>query len=135
MNKEVKTLAERLDWLLENSMKPDGTPFTYRELGALTEKEGYRVDAATIGRLRHGQIQHPSLLAVRALARVFGLSDPRLMYDDEFSEAELERDAHSELLSDPAVQEIAFRSAADLNEGQRAVVLQMLRVISDASDK
>ena len=134
MSKEVETIAQRLDWLFENHLKPNGERYTYRDIEAITAQQGYKVDVATIGRLRNGQLRQPGLLKVRAISRAFGLEDARLLYDPAYTVEDVQRAATLALLDDPAVREIAFHAATALTEEQRRAVLEMIRVMAPARE-
>ena len=130
MSEEVEAIAQRLDWLFENHRKDNGERYTYRDIEAITAEQGYKVDAATIGRLRNGQMQHPGLIKIRAISRAFGLEDPRLLYDPTFTVEDVQRAATLALLENPDVHEIAFRAATVLTDEERRAVLEMIRVIA-----
>lgn len=133
MSEVVEVIAERLNWLFENYLKPNGERYTYRDIEALTAEQGYKVDVATIGRLRNGQLKQPGLLKVRAISRAFGLENASLLFDPAYSLDDMQKAATVTVLDDPAVREIAFRAARGLNEGQRQAVLEMLRTITDST--
>ena len=113
---EVKTIARRLDWLFIHHLKADGTTYTYAEIEAIMAKQStYRLDAATIERLRYGQIKEPSWLDLRTLGQAFGLTDPGFLCDDQqYTDHDLELASQAAPRGDDPMQQLSEQSAASM---------------------
>ena len=125
---EVRTIARRLDWLFTYHLKPDGTPYTYTEIESIIARQSRRrVDAATMERLRHGQIKEPDLIDLRVLVHAFGIVSPYLLFDDDnYTDQDLEKASQAAPRGDEPMRQLAERSDAAVRDRLESFVEQGL---------
>ncbi|WP_422768630.1 helix-turn-helix domain-containing protein [Plantactinospora sp. WMMC1484] len=123
------TLAGRLDRLFDRIRKPDGTPYSLREVADATAAQGESISHTYIGQLRTGKKSDPNLSHLRALARFFGVPV------EYFTSDRLAADVDRELDLAAALQQVRARTVALRNsvipEAQSAIdaLTQLLGVI------
>lgn len=99
------SLAARLNWLFEKIRRPDGEPYSLREVADRINEEANkargegRIDDAEgisysyIGQLRNDEKRNPKLSHLRGLARFFGV--PVAYFTDETITAEVRHELHT----------------------------------------
>ena len=121
-----RSLAGKVEWLFQNHTRPDGSPYSLREVEEGAAQLGHRISAASLRKIRQGQTRNPGYRAVVVLARFFGVSVTWLMEDAggvEDACSPLPPSADVALLSaTPEVTEIARRVSCFDTEVQRAVL-------------
>jgi transcriptional regulator with XRE-family HTH domain len=76
------TLADKVNWLLDNARPAERRALTNAEVSALIERvTGEQVSHTTIWKLRNGQATNPQLRVIQALARTFGVP-PSFFFED-----------------------------------------------------
>lgn len=133
MSKDIEVLAERVNWLMEKCLKPDGSTYSYREVEEGTEQQGHRVDSATLWRIRNAKTNNPGYLTIEALARFFGIDDPATLWNDTLSEEEFLALVGKSLRTAPLVQKISLR-AFDLSERDQELILNLIKSILDKEE-
>ena len=123
-------IAERLDWLFQNILHPDGREYKYIEIQNKTEKLGRKVTASYIGKLRRGEQENPAWDVVSVLAQVFNVPIT-FFYQQQMTEEELERIKIATVLQEEKVGEIALK-ARDLSPAQRKTILDVIDGMVDA---
>jgi transcriptional regulator with XRE-family HTH domain len=70
----LKTLADKVNWLIEQARPADGGPLSNADVCRLILKvTGEEVSVTTVWKLRSGQQGNPQMRVVQALATTFGV--------------------------------------------------------------
>ena len=78
----LRTLADKVNWLIDRAHPAGRGPFSNNEVAALIESvTGEEVSYTTIWKLRNGQAANPQMRLIEALARTFGVP-PAFFFDD-----------------------------------------------------
>jgi len=78
----LRTLADKVNWLIDRAHPAGRGPFSNNEVAALIKDvTGEEVSYTTIWKLRNGQAQNPQKRLIEALARTFGVP-PAFFFDD-----------------------------------------------------
>src|SRR5438552_3110917 len=78
----LRTLAEKVRWLIDTAHPADRGPYSISEVCFLIHKAtGEEVSHTTIWKLANGQSQNPSKRLIELLARTFGVP-PAFLFDD-----------------------------------------------------
>ena len=78
----LRTLADKVNWLIDRARPAGREPCTNAEVAALMERAtGVQVSHTTVWKLRNGQAAHPQMKLLAALARTFGVH-PGFFFDD-----------------------------------------------------
>ncbi len=78
----LRTLADKVNWLIGRARPAGGSLYTNAELAALIERTtGEKVSYTTVWKLRNGQAANPQMKLIAALARTFGVP-PGFFFDD-----------------------------------------------------
>lgn len=119
--------SENLNRLLENNKKPDGTPYSQKEVvesapGILTREY--------LWRLRTGKALKPSYQVVKALADFFGI-DPSYFFADNTARVQTTENDQQKELS----HLISLRSAELDPEAQKTILLIIEAMKKSKSEK
>jgi len=78
----LRTLADKVNWLIAQAHPAGRGPYSNTEVAALVEKvTGEQVSHTTIWKLRNGQAANPQMRLIAALAQTFGVA-PAFFFDD-----------------------------------------------------
>ncbi len=78
----LRTLADKMNWLIDRARPAGRGPYTNAELAARMERiTGEQVSHTTVWKLRNGQAVNPQMKMITALARTFGVH-PGFFFDD-----------------------------------------------------
>jgi transcriptional regulator with XRE-family HTH domain len=78
----LRSLADKVNWLIDKARPTGRGPYTNAELAGLIERTtGERVSYTTIWKLRNGQAANPQMKLVEAMARTFGVP-PGFFFND-----------------------------------------------------
>jgi hypothetical protein len=78
----LKTLADKVNWLIEQARPADGGPLSNADVCRLILKvTGEEVSVTTVWKLRNGQQTNPVMRVVQALATTFG-AEPAFFFED-----------------------------------------------------
>lgn len=78
----LRTLADKLNWLIQQAHPAGRGPYSNTEVAALVDKvTGEPVSHTTIWKLRNGQATNPQMRLIAALAHTFGVP-PAFFFDD-----------------------------------------------------
>jgi transcriptional regulator with XRE-family HTH domain len=81
----LRTLADKVNWLIQQAHPAGRAPYSNTEIAALVEKvTGEPVSHTTIWKLRNGQATNPQMRLIAALAHTFGV--PPAFFFDDYSE-------------------------------------------------
>jgi transcriptional regulator with XRE-family HTH domain len=84
----LRTLAEKMRWLIDTAHPADRGPYSINEVCFLIHKAtGEQVSNTTIWKLANGQSQNPSKRLIELLARTFGV--PPAFFFDDYDEDQL----------------------------------------------
>ena len=84
----LRTLAEKVRWLIDTAHPADRGPYSISEVCFLIHKAtGEEVSHTTIWKLTNGQSKNPSKRLIEMLARTFGV--PPGFFFDDFDEAQM----------------------------------------------
>lgn len=121
----LRTLAEKVSWLIETAHPADRGPYSISEVCFLIHKAtGEQVSHTTIWKLANGQSQNPSKRLIELLAKTFGV--PPAFFFDDYDEEQLgllkEQVELLTLIRDAKITSAELRALLGLNaEGRNAV--------------
>jgi transcriptional regulator with XRE-family HTH domain len=121
----LRTLAEKIRWLIQTAHPADRGPYSINEVPFLIMKAtGEQVSHTTIWKLANGQRANPSIHVIDLLAKTFGV-EPAFFFDDFDQEKLGLLKDQVELLAmvrDAGITSAEFRALLGLGtEGRRAV--------------
>jgi transcriptional regulator with XRE-family HTH domain len=128
----LRTLAEKVSWLIETAHPADRGPYSISEVCFLIHKAtGEQVSHTTIWKLANGQSQNPSKRLIELLAKTFGV--PPAFFFDDYDEEQLgllqEQVELLTLIRDAKITSAEFRALLGLNtEGRTAVASAITRI-------
>jgi transcriptional regulator with XRE-family HTH domain len=121
----LRTLAEKVSWLIETAHPADRGPYSISEVCFLIHKAtGEQVSHTTIWKLANGQSRNPSKRLIELLAKTFGV--PPAFFFDDYDEEQLgllkEQVELLTLIRDAKITSAELRALLGLNtEGRQAV--------------
>ena len=123
---EDRLLARRLQHLYDTVRRPDGRPYSDRQVAAwVNEDAGIRVTGRTyLYQLRTGRSFNPTYRLLIGLARFFGVSPVYFFAEEEASRGGLPPEVAA-VLRDDGVRDLALK-AAGLSERSRRGIRQMI---------
>lgn len=123
-----RTLAERIEWLVQNMWPADAVaPRTNGEIAdAITEATGVEISSTGFWKLRTGRGDNPTLKTLMSFSRFFKV--PIGFFGDDPQEAEAIGDqmALLVLLREKGVSRRHLRSFAGLSGNSRRMILDMI---------
>ena len=122
----IKNLAQKLEYLFTQKVKPDGGHYTQEEVVAALKGSKGEISRVYLWKLRTGKATNPSIEVVQALAIFFGVS-PNYFFEQETA-------SPTPGTRDELVEAIALRAGKLDDEGKRTV-LEMINYISQLKDK
>jgi transcriptional regulator with XRE-family HTH domain len=88
-NPELRTLADKVSWLVEHAHPAGRGPFSIGEVCFLIHTvTGEQISHTTIWKLRNGQQKNPQMRVIDALARTFGV-EAGFLVDDDYDQAKV----------------------------------------------
>jgi ESX-1-secreted protein regulator len=125
----LRTLADKVNWLIEQAHPAGRGPYSNAEVSALIEKvTGEEFSHTTIWKLRNGQAANPQMRLIQALARTFGVP-PAFFFDDYDEDQASQLREQVELLAlmrDSGVTSTQLRALAALSPGARQAVADLI---------
>ena len=132
-----RTLADKVNWLIERAHPAGRGPYSNAEVSALIEKvTGEQFSHTTIWKLRNGQAANPQMRLVQALARTFGVP-PAFFFDDYDEEQAGQLMDQVELLTlmrDSGVTSAQLRALAGLTPAARQAVVDLIEHTSSREE-
>ena len=124
-----QTLADKINWLIDNAHPAGRGPYSNAEVSALIEKvTGEQFSHTTIWKLRNGQATNPQMRLIEALSRTFGVPPAFFFSDYNDEQAGLLRE-QVELLAlvrDTGVTSAQLRALLELSPGARQAVADLI---------
>ena len=124
-----RTLADKVNWLIDKAHPAGRGPYSNAEVIALIEKvTGEQFSHTTIWKLRNGQATNPQMRLIEALARTFGVPPAFFFSDYNDEQAGLLRE-QVELLAlvrDAGVTSAQLRALLELSPGARQAVADLI---------
>jgi transcriptional regulator with XRE-family HTH domain len=78
----LKTLADKVNWLIEQARRADGGSLSNADVCRMILKvTGEEVSVTTVWKLRNGQQANPQMRVIQALATTFGV-EPAFFFED-----------------------------------------------------
>ncbi len=125
----LRTLADKVNWLIDRAHPAGRGPYSNAEVGALIEKvTGEQFSHTTIWKLRNGQAANPQMRLIEALARTFGVPPAFFFsdYDDEQAGLLQEQVELLALVRDTGVTSAQLRALLELSPGARQAVADLI---------
>ena len=132
-----RTLADKVNWLIERAHPAGRGPYSNAEVSALIEKvTGEQFSHTTIWKLRNGQAANPQMRLVQALARTFGVPPAFFFddYDDEQAGQLMDQVELLTLMRDSGVTSAQLRALAGLTPAARQAVSDLIEHTSSRED-
>ncbi|HUY47837.1 MAG TPA: hypothetical protein VMV92_19250 [Streptosporangiaceae bacterium] len=124
-----RTLADKVNWLIDQAHPAGRGPYSNAEVAALIEKvTGEEFSHTTIWKLRNGQAANPQMRLIQALATTFGVP-PAFFFDDYDQEQAGQLREQVELLAlmrDSGVTSAQLRALAALTPAARQAVADLI---------
>jgi transcriptional regulator with XRE-family HTH domain len=124
-----QTLADKVNWLIDNAHPAGRRPYSNAEVATLIEKvTGEQYSHTTIWKLRNGQAANPQMRLIEALARTFGVPPAFFFndYDDEQAGLLREQVELLALVRDAGVTSAQLRAMLELSPGARQAVADLI---------
>ncbi len=122
---QLRTLADRVGWLVATVHPPGRGPYSNYEIAALIEEvTGEKVSHNAIWKLRNGQAANPTMRLVSALAQVFGVP-PGFFYGEQSLPADqVEMLA---LIRGSGITTVQLRAFAELTSEARQAITALIK--------
>ena len=125
----LRTLADKVNWLIDQAHPAGRGPYSNAEVAALIEKvTGEEFSHTTSWKLRNGQAANPQMRLIQALATTFGVH-PAFFFDDYDQEQAGQLREQVELLAlmrDSGVTSAQLRALAALTPAARQAVADLI---------
>ena len=125
----LRTLADKVNWLIERAHPAGRGPYSNAEVGTLIEKvTGEQFSHTTIWKLRNGQAANPQMRLIQALASTFGVPPAFFFddYDEEKAGLLLDQVELLTLIRDSGVTSTQLRALAALTPEARQAVADLI---------
>ncbi len=128
---DLRSLAERVRWLIDTVPGPDGKRMTYSAIEARAKQLGHSITAQNVNYLATGKKTNPTKAVIEALADVFNVSASYFL-DDHRSRQIRSQIELLAVMRNTGVRDLAMRAAA-LPEDRLRLLLDLAATISGAS--
>ena len=128
-DRPLRTLADKVNWLIERAHPAGRGPYSNAEVSALIEKvTGEQFSHTTIWKLRNGQAANPQMRLIQALASTFGVPPAFFFddYDEEKAALLLDQVELLTLIRDSGVTSTQLRALAALTPEARQAVADLI---------
>ena len=126
----LSTLADKVNWLLDNARPAEQRTLTNAEVSALIERvTGEQVSHTTIWKLRNGQATNPQLRVIEALVRTFGVP-PSFFFEDygEHRGGPLQEQVEMlAMIRDAGITSIQLRAFVDMPPEAREAFVELVK--------
>jgi transcriptional regulator with XRE-family HTH domain len=125
----LRTLADKVNWLIDHAHPAGRGPYTNAELAELVEKvTGEQFSHTTIWKLRNGQAANPQMRLLQALAKTFGV--PPAFFFDDYDPAQAgllaEQVELLALIRDSGITATDVRALAELSPAARRAIADLI---------
>ncbi len=121
----MRTLADRVNWLVETIHPPGRGPYSNYEIAALIEKTtGEKVSHNAVWKLRNGQAANPTMRLVDALAVAFGVPPGFFFGQHDIPHDQVELLA---LIRDAGITAAQLRAFAELTPAGRQAIADLIK--------
>jgi transcriptional regulator with XRE-family HTH domain len=125
----LRTLADKVNWLIDRAHPAGRGPYSNAEIAALIEKvTGEEFSHTTIWKLRNGQATNPQMRLLQALAHTFGV--PPAFFFDDYDEQQAgllgEQVELLALIRDSGITSADVRALAELSPAARRAVADLI---------
>ena len=131
----LQTLADKVNWLIEQAHPAGRGPLSNAEVGFLIHKvTGEEISVTTLWKLRNGQQKNPQLRVIQALATTFGV-EPAFFFDFYDKEKLGLLQDQVELLAlvrDAGITSAQFRTFLGLDDEGRKTFAGLIRRVARA---
>jgi ESX-1-secreted protein regulator len=129
----LRTLADKVNWLIDQARPAGRGPLTNAEVAALIERAtGEQASHTTVWKLRNGQAANPQMKLLAALARTFGVH-PGFFFDDfDENQAGLlqEQVELLALVRDASVSSTQLRVFLELSPEARRAIIDLIVAVT-----
>jgi transcriptional regulator with XRE-family HTH domain len=129
----LRTLADRMNWLISTAHPAGRGPYTNAEVAALIRKiTGEPVSYTTIWKLRNGQATNPQKRLIEAIARTFGVRPAFFFGDHDENQAGLIQE-EAEMLAmirDARITAAQLRPFLRLSPEARQLIIDFVTVVA-----
>src|SRR6266496_523932 len=125
----LRTLADKVNWLIGNAHPAGRGPLSNAEVAALMERvTGETFSHTTIWKLRNGQAANPQMRLIEALARTFGVPPAFFFpgYDAQQAGLSAEQVELLALVRDASVTSVQLRALLELNPQARQAIADLV---------
>ena len=127
----LRTLADKVNWLIERAHPADRGPYTNAEVAELIEKTtGEEISYTQIWKLRNGQAQNPQMRLIEAMAKTFGV--PAAFFFPEFDETQAgllqEQVELLAMIRDARIDAVQLRQILGLSPEARKAITDLIAV-------
>ena len=134
----LRTLADKVNWLVDRAHPGGRGPYTNAEVAELiTRTTGEPVSHSTIWKLRNGKTRDPHKRLIEAMAKTFGVP-PAFFFDDYDPEAAFLLREQVELLAlvrDSGITTVQLRAIAGLPDDARQAVVSLIEATARAESR
>lgn len=132
----VRTLAQKIEWLIRRDTLGDREPFTNAEVAALIQQStGEKVSYGTIWEWRSGNTTNPSKRVIRAVAQTFDVTPDFFFEDDEEDLAAAELAELMREIQDSGIDYGQVRALLRLSESGRLAIAGVIEHTLQAEAK
>ena len=127
----LRTLADKVNWLIERAHPADRGPYSNNEVAELVKDvTGEEVSYTTIWKLRNGQAKNPQMRLIEALAKTFGV--PPAFFFDDYDEKQAgllqEQVELLALIRDAHINTAQLRTILSLSDEARQAVADLIEI-------
>lgn len=130
-SKPLRTLADKVNWLIDSAHPQGRGPYSNAELAELiTKASGIDVSYTTVWKLRNGQAQNPQKKLIEALAKTFHV--PPAFFFDDYGEDQAgllqEQVELLALIRDAGIDRAQLRAILGLSPEARKAITDLIEV-------
>jgi transcriptional regulator with XRE-family HTH domain len=133
---EVRTLAEKIEWLIRRATPAERAPFSNAEVAALIRQAtGEAVSYGTVWEWRSGRTTNPSKRVMRAVAQTFGVTPGFFFEEDNEDQTSAELAALMREIRDSGIDHGQVRALLRLSESGRTAIAGVIEHTLQAEAK
>ena len=127
---QPRTLAEKVNWLIDRAHPAGRGPYSNAEIVALIQKvTGEEFSHTTIWKLRNGQSTNPQMRLIEALAHTFGVPPGYFFgdFDERQTDQLIEQAELLAIIRDAGITNIQLRMFGSLSDEGRQVIVELIK--------